>query len=306
MAYISEKQLLESITQVLSNYICETNPYVLFDGLLSALLKITASDYGFIGEVIQSEQKLPYIKCYATTNIAWNADTRRLYEENKQKGMIFSKLDSLYGHVLKTGQRVISNAPATDPRRAGLPKGHPPLNAFMGLPFYGGGKLLGMVGIANRKHGYNEEMAQALPPFLVTCGNLIQAYQNNRKSQDLQKELGKYKSLLPDSPQPLSLGNGYTFNIQTANLSKNGQPVLLSKKELLLMAVLVEHLNTPVSSIHIESHVWENTVVGDSSLRSLIRRLRAKLPDLHITTLSGMGYMLRSETVTKLSQTNHD
>ena len=304
MSDISEKHLLEVITQVLAKYICETNPYVLFDGLLDALLEITESEYGFIGEVLHHQDNTPYVKCYATTNIAWNADTKRLYEENKQKGMIFSKLDSLYGYVLKTGQQVISNHPSSDPRSYGLPKGHPPLNAFLGLPFYAGGKLLGLVGIANRKQGYDNEMANALHPFLATCGTLIQAYQNNRKHQDMEKELCKYKQLLPSLPYK-DLAHGYRFSFDPLSLSKNQEAVLLSKKELLLLEILVNNINTPVSSLTIESHVWKNVIVGDSSLRSLMRRLRAKVPKLNIVTLSGTGYMLSDAIVTKISQTNH-
>ncbi|WP_456405912.1 GAF domain-containing protein [Thiolapillus sp.] len=288
---ISEKDLLEAITTVLSHYICETNPQVLFNGLLEALLDITDSEYGFIGEVFHDDQDQPYVKCYATTNIAWNADTRALYEENRQKGMVFSKLDTLYGSVLKTGQLVISNDPGNDPRSGGLPKGHPPLNTFMGLPFYGGGQLLGMVGIANRRPAYDKTLADALHPFLVSCGNLIQAYRNNRKHQDTERELSRYRQLLP-SDKGMDLGRKYLLRESPLSLSRNGQPVLLSRKELLLLQILALGMNKPVSARAIEDHVWQDVVVGDSSLRSLMRRLRNKLPELEIKTLSGTGYML--------------
>jgi len=290
-APIAEKDLLEAITTVLSHYICETNPQVLFNGLLEVLLDITDSEYGFIGEVFHDDRDRPYVKCYATTNIAWNADTRALYEENRQKGMVFSKLDSLYGSVLKTGQLVISNDPARDPRSGGLPKGHPPLNTFMGLPFYGGGQLLGMVGIANRQPGYDKALADALHPFLVTCGNLIQAYRNNRRHQDTERELSRYRQLLPRD-EGLDLGRGYRLMESPLSLSRHGQAVLLSRKELLLLQILALGMNKPVSARAIEDHVWQDVVVGDSSLRSLVRRLRNKLPDLEIKTLSGTGYML--------------
>ncbi len=291
---IAEKDLLEAITTVLSHYICETNPQVLFNGLLEALLDITDSEYGFIGEVFYDERHQPYVKCYATTNIAWNADTRALYEENRQKGMVFSKLDSLYGSVLKTGQLVISNDPARDPRSGGLPRGHPPLNTFMGLPFYGGGQLLGMVGIANRQPGYDKALADALQPFLVTCGNLIQAYRNNRRHQDTERELNRYRQLIrPD--KGLDLGMGYHLDQTPLSLYRNGRPVLLSRKELLLLQILALGMNKPVSAKAIEDHVWQDVVVGDSSLRSLVRRLRNKLPELKIKTLSGTGYMLLRE-----------
>ena len=304
---IPEKHLLELITTVLSHYICETNPYVLFNGLLEALLEITRSEYGFIGEVFYDDKNHPYVKCYATTNIAWDSDTRRLYEENRQKGMIFSKLDSLYGSVLKTGQLVIANQPDTDPRRGGLPKGHPPLRTFMGLPFYGGGKMLGMVGIANRENGYDREIADALHPFLVTCGNLIQAYRNNRQRQHAEQELREYRRIVLSRPTTIPLGKGYVLSRSPASLSREDTPVLLSRKELLLLEILALNLNKPVATPDIEAHVWPDTIVGASSLRSLMRRLRPKLPGLKITTLSGMGYLLAGpeENVTEMSQTNH-
>jgi DNA-binding winged helix-turn-helix (wHTH) protein len=304
---IPEKQLLELIATVLSHYICETNPYILFNGLLEALLEITSSEYGFIGEVFHDDGNHPYIKCYATTNIAWDSDTRKLYEENRQKGMLFSKLDSLYGSVLKTGQLVISNAPASDPRSGGLPRGHPPLNTFMGLPFYAGGKLLGMVGIANRKNGYDREIADALHPFLVACGNLIQAYRNNRKRQHAEQELDEYRRRMPAEARDIFLGQGYRLSRSPTSLSHDDIPVLLSRKELLLLEILALNLNRPVAGSDIETHVWPDTIVGVSSLRSLMRRLRPKLPGLEITTLSGVGYLLTGpeQTVTEISQINH-
>ena len=43
-----------------------------------------------------------------------------------------------------------------DPRSGGLPSGQPPLNAFLGLPFFHGETLVGVIGIANRPGGYSE------------------------------------------------------------------------------------------------------------------------------------------------------
>ncbi len=289
---VSEKYILDAITTVLSNYIAETDPYVLFNGLLDVLLEITGSEYGFIGEVFYTNEGSPFVKSYATTNIAWSKDTNRLYEDNKRKGMVFSRPNSLYGAVLTTGQLVISNQPSTDPRSGGLPKGHPPLNAFMGLPFYGGGKLLGMVGVANNENGYHKSIAEDLHPFLITCGNLIQAYRNNQKHELVVAELCKYKERFSLNKTPVLLGSGYELKKSPTSMTKNGKPVLLTKKELLLLEILVTSYNLPVSYLSIEKHVWNGVITGDSSLRSLVRRLRLKLPELSIKVSPGIGYML--------------
>ena len=44
-------QLMDAITQTLAKYISESNPFILFNGLLDKLLALTQSEYGFIGEV---------------------------------------------------------------------------------------------------------------------------------------------------------------------------------------------------------------------------------------------------------------
>lgn len=288
----SDRSLLLSVSSILSQFITETDPYILFGGLLDSLLELTGSEYGFIGEIFLSDEGAPFIKSYATTNIAWSPETKKLYEETKKKGMVFSKLDSLYGAVIRTGQLVISNHPQDDPRSYGLPNGHPPLNSFMGMPFYGGGELLGVAGIANRNGGYQQPLAESLRPFLTICGTLIQAYRNNLKNREMEQELHQYREQNPGSSGGISLGQGYVFFDDPHSLILNGIPVPLTKKELSLLNHLVKNPNRMTSTFDIERAVWQERIVGESSLRSLIRRLREKLPELSIRTVAGLGYIL--------------
>lgn len=292
VARATDRALLYSVSSILSQFITETDPYALFGGLLDSLLELTGSEYGFIGEIFQGEDGRPYIKSYATTNIAWSAETKRLYEETKKKGMIFSRPDSLYGAVIRSGQLVISNHPQDDPRSCGVPKGHPPLNSFMGMPFYGGGELLGVAGIANRDGGYRQSLAESLRPFLTICGTLIQAYRNNLKNLEIEQELQRYRALRPATAGAVLLGHGYEFLEEEQSLMLNGIPVLLTKKEIALLACLAKNRNRTTSVPDIERMVWVGRVVGESSLRSLVRRLREKLPELTIRTVAGIGYLL--------------
>lgn len=290
----TDRSLLLSISNILSQFITETDPYILFDGLLGSLLELTGSEYGFIGEIFQSEEGNPYLKSYATTNIAWSPETRRLYEETKKRGMIFSRMDSLYGAVIRTGQLVISNHPSDDPRRGGLPAGHPPLNSFMGMPFYGGGELLGVAGIANCASGYHQSLAESLRPFLTICGTLILGYRNNLKNRQIEQELHRYREQQLGLHRGISLGAGYEFHDSPHSLMLNGIPVLLTKKEQLLLNHLVKNRNRVTSTPDIERVVWLGRIVGESSLRSLMRRLRDKAPELTIRTVASVGYILVS------------
>ena len=179
--------LLRAITQAQAYFITDANPRELFDELLSNLLILTKSEYGFIGEIRHRSDGTPYLKTHAITNIAWNDETRQFYDENALNGLEFTNLNTLFGKVITTGEPVISNDPYHDPRRGGLPKDHPALNAFLGLPFYRGGHLIGMVGIANRPNGYDETILTFLQPFLTTCANIIEAYRVEEQRQQTEK-----------------------------------------------------------------------------------------------------------------------
>jgi PAS domain S-box-containing protein len=180
------KYLLEAITAVQSQMVGEFRRQSLFEGLLASLLKLTRSEYGFIGEVFTDDKGAPFLRTHAITNIAWNEETERFYEDNVRSGLEFRNLTSLFGAVLTTEKPVLANDPATDSRRGGLPKGHPPLNKFLGLPLRSAGAIVGMVGLANRPEGYNEELLQALEPLTQTCANAVFA-----SRADAQEKVGK-------------------------------------------------------------------------------------------------------------------
>jgi|GEM_PF-946048 len=185
--------LLDSIRLAQSQFIADADPRMIFDGLLNVLLSLTQSEYGFIGEILYTPEGDPYLKTHAITNVAWDDPPREFDEKNAPTGLEFYNLKTLLGAVLTTGGPVISNDPSADPWQGRLPKGHPPLNAFLGIPFYPGEKLIGMVGIANRPGGYNEELIQYLQPFLTTCANLMEAYRNDQRRKQAEEALRRGK-----------------------------------------------------------------------------------------------------------------
>ena len=202
-------QILQAISSIQTQFLSDTEPRIIFDGMLDALLELTDSEYGFIGEIIiapdgnpameESYMKFrgrPFLKTHAITNIAWNEETRAFYAENAPKGMEFHNLQTLFGAVIVTGEPVIANSPSNDPRRGGLPEGHPPLNAFLGIPFYKNDKMTGMAGIANRSGGYDESIIEYLRPLLDTCSRVIEAYKSDRHRQEAEQKIAQQAALL--------------------------------------------------------------------------------------------------------------
>ena len=160
-----------------------------FDALLDAILGLTDSQYGFIGEVLRDDDGAPYLKTRAITNIAWDDATREFFARNAPAGLEFRNLDTLFGAAMRTRQVVIANDPASDTRSGGLPRGHPPLDSFAGIPFLQGERLVGMVGVANRPGGYSNELLGTIAPLLDTMRTLIVAHRAERERAKAQEGL---------------------------------------------------------------------------------------------------------------------
>jgi PAS domain S-box-containing protein len=175
------KDLLNALGHAQAQFIAETDPVNIFNDLLDSLLSLTGSEYGFIGRILHDAQGEPYIKNFATTNIAWDSATEEFYEKYAKEGLEFTNMNTLFGAVVLTGEPVIANDPKSDERARGIPAGHPPLNAFLGLPFYSGDKMIGMVGLSNRKGGYDSAIVDFLKPFTSTCANIIEGYNSSLK-----------------------------------------------------------------------------------------------------------------------------
>jgi len=183
-------QLLNAISRAQTEFISEKDIQKVFDKLLMDILTLTESEYGFIGEILFKKDKQPYLKTHAITNISWNDETRTFYEENKETGLVFENLDTLFGECIKTQKTIISNHPKNHPSAAGTPHGHPPLNAFLGQPFFLGSEMIGMIGIANRPQGYDEELVRFLQPLWTTLGQIVDALRQEkiRKEQEAKMQ----------------------------------------------------------------------------------------------------------------------
>jgi PAS domain S-box-containing protein len=164
---------LQGIRDIESAYIAGAAKQQIYDPMLAVILDLTDSEYGFVGELLRDPDGTPYLKVWSITNIAWNPAMQQIYEDSIGRGIEFRRLDTLFGAVLTSGKPVIANDPAADPRRGGLPAGHPALNKFLGLPIYSGDRLVGMMGVGNRAGGYDEAQVEMLQPLTHACGLVI-------------------------------------------------------------------------------------------------------------------------------------
>jgi len=188
-------RLIQTIERLQSRYISHGDPFTLYSDLLKDTLILSGSDYGFIGEVLADSDEPPYLKLYALSNLSWDNESKKLYGAVRDNGFEFRNLNSLIGRVISSGRAVISNNPVHDPRRGGLPEGHPAIDAFVGIPIYCGDKIVGEIGLANRKGGYDQVLLDYMAPLITACGQIIVARQDQVARRIAEKELENLASM---------------------------------------------------------------------------------------------------------------
>lgn len=177
-----ELRLLEVIHAIQSQYIEDATPNEVFEGLLTALLELTDSAGGFVGEVVETEGGASSLEIRVATSIASK-------DEAAPWGIASAEFQSLIGRVMTTAAPVMSNESGREVRPADLSQGPPSLDAFLGVPLLHRGRLVGMVGVANRPGGYEERLVEFLAPLLTTCATLLESYRTARERERLRAEM---------------------------------------------------------------------------------------------------------------------
>lgn len=191
-----QHRMLQAIQASQATFIGLEDKRKAFEGLLASFLNVTDSAFGFVGEVLFDANERPFLRMQALTNIAWNDETRRMVEASEGAGIEFRGLDSLFGHALRTGETVISNNPLGDERAGGLPKGHPPLDSFLAMPIELNGRLVAMVGLANRPEGFDASDVEFLRPLLGTVRELVTASRAHAERQRSRLQFQATSALL--------------------------------------------------------------------------------------------------------------
>lgn len=148
-----------------------------FDLLLSDLLALTESSFGFIAEVKFRDCRTssqPYLKMKSISNIAWDESSRALYDDYQAQGLEFDNLDNLLGAPLREKRTVIVDEVATDKRAGGTPAGHPDIKNYCAIPIMSQNQVIGLIGLANRPSGYTQDFVASLEAMTLSVGVLIE------------------------------------------------------------------------------------------------------------------------------------
>ena len=144
-----QNAILEGIIRIFREALTCDTENELGDVCLSVAGELLQSEIGFIGEI----NSLGEIDGIAVNEFHRNESKRPLVEVHRgiPKGI---KKSGFLDPILVDGKSFFINEPVLDIEDLGLPKGHPPLDSFLGAPLIHNGKIIGIIALGNRNEDY--------------------------------------------------------------------------------------------------------------------------------------------------------
>ena len=150
---------------------------------LAVAEELTFSDYGWIGEVT-GDGRLDTI---ALSNAAWEACGMQTNEGSLLVNNM--PLRGIWSVVIEREQSLLTNAPADHPSSVGLPDGHPPMSAFIGVPLRCDGRTFGMIALAKREGPFVTEDLEAIEHLSVSVAEALLRHRAVRALEASEREL---------------------------------------------------------------------------------------------------------------------
>lgn len=229
-----QHRLLQAISRAQAVFIASSGPRAAFEALLEELMSLTQSAFGMVGEVQRADDGHAYLRVHAMSDISWDDASRALYSQHAEEGMVFDNPRSLVGSALVSGEPVISNDASHDERGAGVPRGHPPLRTYLGLPIHAAGELVAMVGLANCPDGYTAADVQFLQPLLNAVGQLEMARRAELARRAVEAELASTSAQLVDKTRALE-GTLASVALGIINVDAEGRICVYNRRYLELL-----------------------------------------------------------------------
>ena len=196
-----QNMIQEGINKIFQEALSTRSEEALGEICLAVAKEVTESEYGFIDEV--SENGLHSI---AISNPGWDA-CEMLDASGHRKILGSFKIHGIYGRIITDEKGFFTNDPANHPDSIGLPKGHPPLKAFLGIPMRSEGKTIGLIAVANHEGGYSQVELGALE---VLAPAVVEAFLRKRAEEAIRRQASLI-DLSPDAIIVMKPGGTITF-----------------------------------------------------------------------------------------------
>jgi len=260
--------------------------------------QLTGSELGFIGEINKNGR----FDTITYGNLGWSickmgeSDAIRL-----SKNMI---IRGIWGQAFLKEKSQIVNDPASHPNQVGTPKGHPQIKSFLGVPLKMSGKTIGMIGLANKKGGYEIADQEAVESLSVA---FVEALIRKRAEMQLKATLIEKNALLKEIHHRVK--NNMNVLISLLNLHcqkiKDLQSILAFQvcvRRIYSMALVHEKLYNSEDLSRVDFQDYIETLIGEligayDVGNHITTEINVEQISLHIETAVPLG-MIINELIT--------
>ncbi len=114
---------------------------------------------------------------------------------------------------------------------------------------------------------------------LTLCSRLVQEKIDRHEKQRIQKYTYRLK-------------NGIAIDLGDKTVHHDNEMILLTKKEFELLSLFLKNRNAVLTKNQIEYALWSGEMVSESSVKTLIKKLREKIGEESIQTVKNIGYKI--------------
>ena len=237
-----------------------------YDLALTFCMVLTASEMGFIDllNADRVDMDVVAVKGFAPPDPMF-------YERFKRMPV----RPSVFGRVITQGRPNISNDVEHDPERIGQPPGHPRVRTFLGVPLTLGAEVIGMIGVANKKKGYEPHDQRLLSTLASQVAVAIDNAGLYQHQQQMISRLQQLHEHLTKAEQDEIVALERERLAASFRLDPDSPPAArprLSHSQQEILRLIADGLSN--KEIAKEIHLSENTV--KSHIQEILRKLGAR------------------------------
>lgn len=289
-AFPEPSDRLDALTDFVLEVSAQRNVGDVLDVALRQCLRLTGSEFGFVGLVGEDGQDMEIVA------IRGFHPAPSFYAQHR----VIPLRPNVFARVVLDDRPVRVAQASEAPGRVGQPAGHPAVGAFLGVPLRQDGRPVGMIGLANRPQPYQDEHEQVALTYASLIAVLVhnaqlyeQLQQTNvwleRLVAERTRELAQARDALAEKAARLQAVLADTVDAQERERRRIAGDIHDGINQLLIGAMLEltsgRHRLTAGQQDE-AVHALENVRQILAEVEAEIRRV---VHDLHPPILEGLG-----------------
>lgn len=193
---------LQSLVSILQHRFDSVQDFL--DYALDEAIKLTGSKIGYI--YFYNEEREEFVLN------TWSKDVMKECTITEPQTCYQLGKTGLWGEAVRQKKEIVINDfQAVHPLKKGYPEGHAKLYKFLTVPVFSGGKIMAVVGVANKAEDYNKTDALQLTLLLDSVWKVVEQKKASDSLRALSSRYDALLSAIPDIIMEVDSNKNYTW-----------------------------------------------------------------------------------------------